>query len=280
MPQERGDSFLLPMTLAEASILLFFLLLFVAVSQIQEVESEAEESAAEIEKLKEYISKAENLSKEKIQKMMEGAKKEKKIEKLQEEVSKLESEMRGLDSLVQMRERYEDDEFEELVRKASRNIDQQKKIDRLTERLEQTESALDSTESALSDYRAQSINLTRRLREAGQGYPPCWADAEGSPQYIFNVRLLGDSLAVSPEWPPSREADVSEVDGASALAGSRVGRGRFAELASPVLEWSKRQDPECRHFVIIEDSKGTTKEEFKNELLLVERFFYKYIQRR
>lgn len=279
MPRDSGDSFLLPMTLAEASILLFFLLLFVAVSQIREVESEARKSAAELEKLKEYITKAENLSESKIQKLMEGAEKEKKITKLQEKVSDLKSKVRGLDSLIQMREEYDDDEFRELVRKASRNIERQQKIDRLTKRLEEARSALDSTESALDDYRAQSINLTQRLKEAGQGYPPCWANQDGSPQYIYTVRLLGDSLAVRPEWPSSRESDVAEVDGALELAGKRVSRNRFAELASPILEWSKRQDPECRHFVIIEDSEGTTKEEFKNELLLVEGFFYKYMQR-
>lgn len=279
MPRDSGDSFLLPMTLAEVSILLFFLLLFVAVNQIRAVESEARKSTAEIEKLEEYISKAENLSKGEMQKMMEGAKKEKKIEKLQEKVTKLQSEVSGLDSLMHMREEYSDDEFKELVRKASRSIERHQRIDRLTRQLEEAQSALDSTERALGDYRAQSINLTRRLREAGQGYPPCWADEDGSPQYIYTVRLLGDSLAVRPNWPASREGDVEKVDGSLKLAGSRVSRSNFAELASPVLEWSKRQDPECRHFVVIEDSEGTTKEEFKDELLLVERFFYKYIER-
>ncbi len=279
MARESGDSFLLPMTLAEVSILLFFLLLFVAVSQIREVESEARRSAAEVEKLQNQMSKVKNLSESEIQKAIEGAKKEKKIERLQEKVSNLQREVSGLDSLIQIRERYSDDEFDELVREASRNINRQQKINRLTERLEEAQSALDSTQNVLGDYRAQSINLTRRLREAGQGYPPCWADEEGNPQYIYTVQLLGDSLVVRPNWPNSREGDLEEVDGASTLAGRKVSRGRFAELAGPVLEWSKRQDPECRHFVVIEDSERTTKEEFKDELLLVERFFYKYIER-
>lgn len=291
---------MLPMTLAEVSILLFFLLLFVAVTQIRKVESEAQKSSAEakklrqeiqessakIERLKKYISTAESLSQGQIQEVMERAEREQKIEKLREKVSSLENEARGLDSLASLRRQRDDDEFEELVRKASRNVGREKKIKRLTERLEETrgdldstESALDSMESALGDYRAQSINLSRRLREAGQGYPPCWADKEGEPQYIYTVRLLGDSLRVRPNWPSSREGDVEAVDGALKLAGSTVSRSRFEELASPVLEWSRRQDPECRHFVVIEDSEGTTKQEFKSELLLVERFFYKYIRR-
>lgn len=279
MHRNSGDSFLLPMTLAEVSILLFFLLLFVAVSQIREVESEARRSAAEADSLRTYVSKAQNLSEEERKKLMEGAKKEKKIEKLQEKVSDLKSQERGLDSIIQMSEEYDDDEFRELVRKASQNVGQEQEIDQLTERLEETQSALDSAESDLKDYRAQSINLTRRLKEAGQGYPPCWADEDGNPEYIYTVQLLGDSLSVQPNWPPSREDDVQNVNGALELAGSRVSRSKFAELASPVLAWSERQDPECRHFVVIEDSEETTKEEFKDELLLTERFFYKYIPR-
>jgi len=274
-----GDSFLLPMTLAEVSILLFFLLLFVAISQIREVESEVRKSSAKIEKLEEYISKAESLSKSQMKKVMEGAKKEKKIEKLKEKVSNLEDQMRGLDSLASMREQYDDDEFRELVRKASRNIGRREKIDKLTERLEETQSVLDSTESTLSDYKAQITNVTQRLKEAGQGYPPCWADEDGSPQYIYTVRLLGDSLGVRPKWPPDRKEEVEAVNGARELANRRVSRSTFAKLARPILEWSKRQDPECRHFVIIKDTKNTTKNEFKDELLLVEGFFYKYIDR-
>ena len=279
MPRDSEDSFLLPMTLAEVAILLFFLLLFVAVSQIREVESEAQRSAAEAEKLKERISDIRDLSEAEIKKLMKGARKQKKIAKLQEKVSNLKSEASGLDSLIQMSEEYDDDEFKELVREASQSVGQEQKIDQLTERLEDAQSALDSTEGALKDYRAQSINLTRRLREAGQGYPPCWAEEDGSPQYIYTVQLLGDSLSVQPNWPSSREDDVQDVDGALELAGSRVSRGKFAELAGPVLAWSERQDPECRHFVVIEDSEETTKEEFKDELLLTERFFYKYIPR-
>ena len=63
---------MLPMTLAEVSILLFFLLLFVAVSQIREVESEARRSAAEVEKLQNQMSKVKNLSESEIQKAIEG----------------------------------------------------------------------------------------------------------------------------------------------------------------------------------------------------------------
>lgn len=291
---------MLPMTLAEVSILLFFLLLFAAISQIRRVESEAEKSSAEVQKLRQklqasraevekletHVSKAEGMSEEQIQKVAEQARRKEKIEKLREKVSALESRARGLDSLASLREQKDDDEFKELVRKASQNVGREKRIESLTERLEEARGDLDSVRgdldsmrSALGDYRAQSLNLSRRLKEAGQGYPPCWADESGDPQYIYTVRLLGDSLEVRPNWPSSREGDAKQVDGALRLAGSTASRSAFAELASPVLEWSKQQDPECRHFVVIEDSEGTTKQEFKSELLLVERFFYKYIKR-
>lgn len=297
--RDGSDSFLLPMTLAEVSILLFFLLLFAAVSQIRKVESEArrssveaeklqkrvEQSRARIEKLRQRVSEVEGLSKNQAKKLMEKSGREEKIKKLREKISSLENQARGLDSLAALK-RQDDDEFEELVREASQNLGREKKISRLTERLERARAAadsmgtaLDSVENALGDYRAQSINLSRRLQEAGQGYPPCWADKEGEPQYLYTVRLLGDSLKVRPNWPSSREDNAQRIDGALALAGRTVSEASFAKLSAPVLSWSKRQDPECRHFVVVEDSEGTTKQEFKSELLLVERFFYKYIRR-
>lgn len=293
LQRNGGDSFLLPMTLAEVSILLFFLLLFVAFNQIREVESEAQrssaaaeklqsklqESRAKVSKLETYISETKNLSERQIRTMMEKLERKKKMKKLREKVASLKNQVRGLDSLATLREQQTDEEFKELVRSASQNIGREKKIERLTERLEEARADLDSTRSALGDYKAQSLNLSRRLKEAGQGYPPCWAGEDGNPQYIYTVRLLGDSLQVRPNWPPGREGDVQTIPGAFELAGRRVSRSMFAELADPILEWSRQQSPECRHFVVIKDSKKTTKEEFKNEMFLVERFFYKYIDR-
>ena len=50
-------------------------------------------------------------------------------------------------------------------------------------------------------------------------------------------------------------------------------RQDFRERALPILQWSKAHDPECRHFVKIDDSAEISKDAFKANLLLVEDYF-------
>jgi hypothetical protein len=47
----------------------------------------------------------------------------------------------------------------------------------------------------------------------------------------------------------------------------------------PILEDSKRQDPECRHTVFIVDE-AVSKDAYKTKRLMTEDYFYKYESRR
>jgi len=46
---------------------------------------------------------------------------------------------------------------------------------------------------------------------------------------------------------------------------------------APLFAWSKAHN--CRHFVRIKDDSKTSKEAFKRQMLAIEAYFYKYLER-
>ncbi len=215
-----------------------------------------------------------------VQALLEATEQQREIDALRERLMEAEAESEELAALLAQSEETDDREaFIELVRQAARNAGREAQLSALREEAEAAARDRDSMRTALQNCQAQNLNCSQRLQEAGLGYPPCWADASGKPEYIYTVALRGDSLAVRPAWPAHRADDARRVDGALALAGRTLSRQAFAEGADPILRWSQAQTPECRHFVIVDDTGVTTKEAFKESLLLVEGYFYKYLPR-
>ena len=87
-----------------------------------------------------------------------------------------------------------------------------------------------------------------------------------------------DSVTVEQGWPEHREADVDRIDGARTLLGDKLSLEEFQRRASSVLEWSKLQEPECRHYVRILDRAST--KAYKENRLVVEDYFYKHEARK
>jgi hypothetical protein len=116
----------------------------------------------------------------------------------------------------------------------------------------------------------------------GQGdFPPCWADYSTGRReiiYAFDVTLFSDIVRFRRRWPVSHDDSAAAVPGITPLADAELlPYPRFRELAAPVLRWSNAHDPPCRHYVVIHDSVsgGDEKEDFKQNLLTVEGYFYK-----
>jgi hypothetical protein len=61
------------------------------------------------------------------------------------------------------------------------------------------------------------------------------------------------------------------------VAGQGLTYHEFSRRALPILRWSQRQEPGCRHFVRILDRVDGGKDAFKAGLLTVERYFYKLL---
>lgn len=87
----------------------------------------------------------------------------------------------------------------------------------------------------------------------GFGFPPCWVDAEGRVQRLFIVEVSEQGLVVRPGWPQERTEDANNLPNISAALanGSAQSISSFRGGVTPILDWSKRQDPECRHYASI-----------------------------
>jgi hypothetical protein len=127
-----------------------------------------------------------------------------------------------------------------------------------------------------SDLRGQMANIRKRFTAVGRGldHPACWADEAGNIEYLFNVELRQGVTIVSPAWPERRRQDAEKLPGVSELTAGPVSAERFRSAARPILDISKRQDPECRHYVIINNT-IETRREADQARWMVEGFFYK-----
>lgn len=132
-----------------------------------------------------------------------------------------------------------------------------------------------------ADLRGQMANIRNRLNAVGRGldHPPCWADENGNIEYLFNVELREGLTIVTPAWPERRREDAEALPGVADLLAAPVNAERFRMASRPILDLSKRQDPECRHFVVLNNT-IESRREADQARWMVEEFFYKREARR
>lgn len=132
-----------------------------------------------------------------------------------------------------------------------------------------------------ADLRGQMANMRNRFNAVGRGldHPPCWADEAGNIEYLFRVELRPGVAIVTPAWPERRRQDAENLPGVSELTAAPVSAERFRSASRPILDISKRQDPECRHFVVLNNT-IETRREADQARWMVEEFFYKLEARR
>lgn len=169
--------------------------------------------------------------------------------------------------------------------------------DLVTEALQEAQRARERVarlEEAASEARGESERLDRLLRErtsqleyvqernraAGRGmdHPPCWVSPAGRIEYLLSITVGEEFLSTRPAWPAHRESEALSLPGIGALLDGALSPEAFAERSGPILAWSKSQEPECRHFVRVDESADTV-DGFKDGLLAIESAFYKYLER-
>ena len=127
----------------------------------------------------------------------------------------------------------------------------------------------------IEKLRGQIQYFTNRNRFHGLDHPPCWADASGKIEFLFNVETRPDGFIVTKGWPPNREQDARALPNIEqALSGGTMKLLDFSVTMQPILAWSQRQDPECRHFVYIATTIGDA-DARDSARKVVEGFFYK-----
>jgi hypothetical protein len=127
-----------------------------------------------------------------------------------------------------------------------------------------------------ADLRGQMANMRNRFNAVGRGldHPPCWADEAGNIEYLFNVELRQGVVIVTPAWPERRRQDAERLPSVAELTAAPVNAERFRTASRPILDISKRQDPECRHFVVLNNT-IESRREADQARWMVEEFFYK-----
>lgn len=131
-----------------------------------------------------------------------------------------------------------------------------------------------------SDMRGQVAFLKKRLdARGGRDYPPCWADESGKVEFLFAIELRSDSVVVTPAWSAKREADAKALPGISTALAEAHSYKNFVSVVQGVFNWSKAQDPECRHYVQLKSSIPDAVQSDRARLM-VENYFYKVEARR
>lgn len=131
-----------------------------------------------------------------------------------------------------------------------------------------------------SDLRGQVAFLKNRLdARGGRDYPPCWADENGKVEFLFAVEVRQDSVLVTPAWPGRREGAARSLPGIEGVLAGPHSYQAFASKIQDIFNWSKSQDPECRHYVQLKSSisDAVTSDRAR---LMVENYFYKVEARR
>lgn len=150
---------------------------------------------------------------------------------------------------------------------------------RTAQSLRVLESAGKGVEAVLkenTDLRGQMANMRNKFNAVGRGldHPPCWADEAGNIEYLFKVELRQGAVVVAPAWPDRRRLDAEQLPGVTELIAGPVSSERFRALSQPILDISKRQDPECRHFVVIFNT-IEMRRDADQARWMVEKYFYK-----
>lgn len=126
-----------------------------------------------------------------------------------------------------------------------------------------------------SDLRGQVAFLKNRLNaRGGRDYPPCWTDETGKVEFLFSVEVKPDSVVVNPAWPPRREAAARALPGMVDVLAGPHSNLTFVSRIQGIFNWSKSQDPECRHYVQLKSSISDAVQSDRARLM-VEKYFYK-----
>jgi hypothetical protein len=129
-----------------------------------------------------------------------------------------------------------------------------------------------------ANLRGQVAFLANRLAAAtghgGRDYPPCWADEGGRIEFLFAVETRPGEVVVVPAWPPRRQSAARALPNVDELTSAPLSNAEFARLVQPLLEWSRTQKPECRHYVELRSSIADAVQSDRARLM-VERYFYK-----
>ena len=126
----------------------------------------------------------------------------------------------------------------------------------------------------LQSCKNQTTYLNSRLNAKTGGFdlPPCWVDNKGKIQYIFDASLTDAGIYVEDKAVAGREEDQEKLPLSRAHYGEPLGPGEFSTAFSPLLKWSN--DHGCRFYVrLYDDMREGDRAEYKELRGTVEGYF-------
>lgn len=116
------------------------------------------------------------------------------------------------------------------------------------------------------------LNTKLNAKTGGFDLPPCWVDAKGKIQYIFDASLSDAGIYVEDKTVAGRESDQEKLPISHARYGEPLGPGEFSTAFSPLLKWSN--DHGCRFYVrLYDDMRDGDRAEYKELRGTVEGYF-------
>lgn len=134
-------------------------------------------------------------------------------------------------------------------------------------------------ESEVANLKGQNKSLIKQIESKGKGvdYPPCWADLNGKPEYIYNTDLTSSGIIIHDNHLPNRVEEQASLPIAQIVYEAPLNASAFLQQTYPLLKWGKEHD--CRFFVRVADkTEDNQKELYKKLLEAVEGSFYKNLK--
>ena len=285
---EGRRSFLLGITLNELSFIMFFLLMIISTVTLQKTNNKLEQEIQQKAKLQTEIVKARQ----------DRALTFKRLQLLESRLMRAggfpakPSEQQLDEMFAKMREVKTEDHLQQTNARLLSELESLQRYKRLEVALEGTD-LLEDTPLVVVEQLLQQVEkyqqqqqllkgrvayMQKKLNGNGLDHPPCWADPQsGAVEYLYKITLYQQRMLIEAAWPEHRKDDLRLIPGAENLAGQSITMQQLKQRVKPVFAWSKAH--ECRHFIRIKDDKHTSKKAFKQQMLAIETYFYKYLER-
>ena len=281
---EGRRSFLLGVTLNELSFIMFFLLMFISAATLQKSSS----------KLKQEIQQKTRLEQQLVAVRQERDGAFKRLQLLESQLmraggfSSRPSEQQLQQWFTKLQAVKSDSDLQQKIVRLQNELESYQQLDALMRRsglagkpviqLEQLIQQTQQSSKQLQSLKGRVAYMQKKLKNTGLGYPPCWADLQtGTVEYLYSITLYEQYMRIEAAWPAHRKVDLGLIPEAEKLVGKNLTQQQLQQRLKPILNWSKAHG--CRHFVRIKDDQYTSKQAFKQQMLIIEDYFYKYLVR-
>ncbi|RCK46095.1 hypothetical protein [Thalassospira profundimaris] len=135
-------------------------------------------------------------------------------------------------------------------------------------------------EREVERMKGQQANMQLTLERLGRGTekPSCWADSDGSVEFIYEIALTSNGVILRETDLPHRKDDRMDLPVGEIPLMQDISERAFLAVTRPLYEWSESK--ECRFFARVYDqTDASAKELYKNRLKAVQGSMYTYESR-